>query len=151
MPYPFRGLERVGLLLFMPRRLDLHFITFSCYERRALLGTAHARHLFLKILEQERRSCASSVVGYVVMPEHVHLLLSEPKKGTLAKLMQVLKQRVSHAMRRRRRREASGQLSLAFPASSAELRRFWQGDTTTSMCTVRRRSGRSWTTSTRTR
>jgi putative transposase len=117
----------------MPRKLkryhgrgDLHFITFSCYERRALLGTVRARDLFLKILEQVRRRCAASVVGYVVMPEHVHLLLSEPRKGTLAKLMQVLKQRVSHAMRRKRRRGLSGQLSLAFSASSAGLRRFWQ-------------------------
>jgi putative transposase len=117
----------------MPRRLkryhgrgDLHFITFSCYERRALLGTVRARDLFLKILEQVRRRCLASVVGYVVMPEHVHLLLSEPKRGTLAKLLQVLKQRVSHAMRRRRRREASEQLSLVFPVSYAGLRRFWQ-------------------------
>jgi putative transposase len=117
----------------MPRKLkryhgrgDLHFATFSCYERRALLGTVRARDIFLKILEQVRGRCAASVVGYVVMPEHVHLLLSEPRKGTLAKLLQVLKQRVSHAMRRRRRRRVSGQLSLAFPASCAELRRFWQ-------------------------
>src|SRR6266851_6128022 len=111
-----------GFLLFMPRRLkryhgrgDLHFITFSCYERRALLGTVCARNLFLKILEQVRRRCAAGIVGYVVMSEHVHLLLSEPKKGTLAKLLQVLKQRVSRAMRGRRVRRVSGQLSLAFP------------------------------------
>jgi len=76
----------------MPRKLkryhgrgNLHFINFSCYERRALLGTVRARDLFLKILEQEPRRCAASVVGYVVMPDHVHLLLSEPRKGTLAK------------------------------------------------------------------
>jgi len=91
-----------------------------------LLGTARARNLFLKILEQVRRRCAASIVGFVVMPEHVHLLLNEPKKGTLPKLLQVLKQRVSHAMRGRRRRRVSGQLSLAFPASFAGLRRFWQ-------------------------
>src|SRR6266403_2534912 len=122
-----------GFLLFMPRRLkryhgrgDLHFITFSCYERRALLGTVCARNLFLKILEQVRRGCVASIVGYVVMPEHVHLLLSEPKKGTTAKLLKVLKQRVSHALRLRRRRRISGQLSLAFPGSFAGLRRLWQ-------------------------
>jgi len=122
-----------GFLLFMPRRLkryhgrgDLHFITFSCYERRALLGTVCARNLFLKILEKVRRRCAAGMVGYVVMPEHVHLLLSEPKNGTLAKLLQVLKQRVSRAMRGRKRRRVSGQLSLAFPESLAGLRRFWQ-------------------------
>jgi hypothetical protein len=31
---------------------DLHFITFSCYQRRPLLGTAPRRDLLLKILEQ---------------------------------------------------------------------------------------------------
>ena len=31
------------------------------------------------------------VSGYVVMPEHVHLLLGEPKKGPLAKALQALK------------------------------------------------------------
>ncbi len=31
------------------------------------------------------------VYGYVVMPEHVHLLLSEPKKGSLADAMHYLK------------------------------------------------------------
>ena len=68
-------------------RGHVHFITFSCYGRRPLLGTVRARNLFLKILEQVRGRCAASMVGYVVMPEHGHLLLSEPKKGTLAKLM----------------------------------------------------------------
>jgi putative transposase len=117
----------------MPRKLkryhgrgDLHFVTFNCYERRALLGSTRTRNLFLKILEQVRRRCAASIVGYVVMPEHVHLLLSEPKKGTLAKLLQVLKQRVSRAMRGRTRRRVSGQVSLNFPVSFIGLRRFWQ-------------------------
>lgn len=64
-------------------------------------------------------------MGYVVMPEHVHLLLSEPRKGNLAQLIQVLKQRVSRAMRARKRR-SPGQLTLKFPNTTGELRRFWQ-------------------------
>jgi len=31
------------------------------------------------------------VIGYVVMPEHVHLLLSEPAEGTLARSLQAVK------------------------------------------------------------
>jgi len=31
------------------------------------------------------------VYGYVVMPEHVHLLVSEPERGTIANAMQSLK------------------------------------------------------------
>jgi putative transposase len=116
----------------MPRKLkrhhghgDFHFITFSCYERRALLGTVRARNLFVKTLEEVRNHRGSLLVGYVVMPEHVHLLVSEPRKGNLAQLVQVLKQRVSRAMRARKRRSL-GQLTLKFPNTTGELRRFWQ-------------------------
>ena len=35
------------------------------------------------------------VVGYVVMPEHFHMLIGEPKVGTPSLAMQVLKQRVA--------------------------------------------------------
>jgi putative transposase len=104
---------------------DLHFITFSCYERRQLLGTVRARNLFVKILGEVRIRFRSLLVGYVVMPEHVHLLISEPEKGNLVQLVQVLKQRVSRAMRARKRR-APGQLPLHFPNAPSELRRFWQ-------------------------
>jgi putative transposase len=116
----------------MPRKLkrhhgqgDLHFITFSCYERRQLLSTVRARNLFVKILGEVRNRCGSQLLGYVVMPEHVHLLISEPEKGNLAQIVQVLKQRVSRAMRARKRR-TPGQLPLNFPGLAGELRRFWQ-------------------------
>jgi len=107
-------------------RGDLHFITFSCYERRSLLGTVRARNLFVKVLKEMRDRYGFLLVGYVLMPEHVHLLMSEPKKGTPSKVVQVLKQRVSRAMRGRKRRGSRAQLSLKFPDHVGELRRFWQ-------------------------
>jgi len=70
-------------------RGDLHFVTFSCYRRRPLLGTQRARDRFVRILNEVRCRHAFRLVGYVVMPEHVHLLLSEPKKGTASKILQV--------------------------------------------------------------
>ena len=75
----------------------LHFITTSCYQRRALLGTPQNRDLFLEVMERVRRRHGFVVVGYVVMPEHVHLLLSEPKlsepeRGDPSAVMKVLKQ-----------------------------------------------------------
>jgi len=57
------------------------------------VGTAARRNLFLKIMEQVRLRYSFVVVGYVVMPEHVHLLISEPDRGTPSTVMQVLKQR----------------------------------------------------------
>jgi putative transposase len=42
---------------------DLHFITFSCYRRQALLSNAHRRELFLKVLEDVRRRYQGVVIG----------------------------------------------------------------------------------------
>ncbi len=70
----------------------LHFITTSCYRRQALLGTSSSRGLFLEVLECVRRRYHFVVVGYVVMPEHVHLLVSESERGDLSTVMQAIKQ-----------------------------------------------------------
>ncbi len=57
----------------------LHFITCSCYGRKPFLGSARRRDLFVTIFEQVRKRYAFVIVGYVVMPEHIHLLISEPQ------------------------------------------------------------------------
>ena len=89
----------------MPRGLHrtygahhLHFITSSCYQRLPLLTYETDRDLFLSILEQTRERYRFVVVGYVVMPEHVHLLITEPEIGTPSTVMQVLKQRTARAL-----------------------------------------------------
>ncbi len=51
------------------------------------------RDLLLETLEQVRHSYKFILSGYVVMPEHVHLLVSEPERGDPSVVMQVLKQR----------------------------------------------------------
>jgi putative transposase len=76
----------------------LHFITSSCYHRRPFLARAARRDLFLHILEQVRRRYDFVVVGYVVMPEHFHLLITEPARGTQSTVMQVLKQRFARKL-----------------------------------------------------
>ena len=75
----------------MPRELerrqdrgDFHFVTFSCAGRKPYLRMAFGRDLFEKSLEKIRVRYEVCVVGYVVMPEHVHLLVSEPKTVALA-------------------------------------------------------------------
>jgi putative transposase len=87
-----------GLKRYQQTR-QLHFITFSCYHRAPLLGTAQARHMFVRALETVRQWYGFYVVGYVVMPEHVHLLMSEPERGTLALALQMAKQMVSRKLR----------------------------------------------------
>ena len=71
----------------------LHFITFSCHARKPHL-TRHYE-TFEQSLEQTRKRYNLEVHGYVLMPEHVHLLLSEPATEPLAKALQSLKLSVS--------------------------------------------------------
>jgi len=106
---------------------NLHFITFTCYRRLPFLRTAGARNVFLIVLAEVRTRYQFAVAGYVVMPEHVHLLLSEPKKRDLSIVIQVLKQRVSRRLRRRiRARTFARQLRLWHDTSSSSYRNFWQ-------------------------
>lgn len=76
-----------------------HFVTFSCHRRLPLLGEAWIRDLFLECLERTRWTYRLRVFGYVVMPEHVHLLVSEPEAETLATALQSLKISVAHRAR----------------------------------------------------
>ena len=92
----------------------LHFITFSCYRRLPLLKSARARDVFVRELARVREEMGFRLIGYVVMPEHVHLLMSEPPRGTPSTVLQKLKLRVSRKMRRRRKSAARGQMRLPF-------------------------------------
>jgi len=106
-------------------RGDLHFITFCCYQRRALLGTVEARDLAIEILGEVRARYGFALVGYVIMPEHVHLLIGEAPAVSPAKVVQVFKQRVSRRMREKQGEEEP-QSPWRFNMEAAELRRFWQ-------------------------
>jgi putative transposase len=92
----------------MPSRLkryqqtgETHFLTFGCHGRLPYLSTPGARDLFLAELEATRRRYVFRVFGYVVMPEHVHLLVSEPERGSLNRALQSLKTSVAKQMPQR--------------------------------------------------
>jgi len=83
MPWGLKHFQQSG---------QLHFLTFSCYRRRQKLATPHSCACFESSLERVRRPYGLCVYGYVVMPEHVHLLVNEPERGCLSQLLQSLKQ-----------------------------------------------------------
>ena len=70
---------------------DLHFITASCYRRQPLLESTYRKDLFVTVLEEVRQRYEFVVVGYVVMPEHFHLLISEPARANPSVIIQALK------------------------------------------------------------
>ena len=106
---------------------DLHFITCSCYRRLPFFSSERRRDVFLKILREVRDRYDFALLGYVVMPEHIHLLISEPNVGTPSLVMQVLKQRVSRALRRRRTKiHSPGQMRFWEDERLSRHPRFWQ-------------------------
>jgi putative transposase len=102
----------------------LHFITCSCYRRLPNLRTAGRRNRFLSILEQSRQGYRFVVVGYVVMPEHFHLLMTEPGVGMPSTVMQVLKQRTARALLPKRKATDPRQRPLF--SHALERSPFWQ-------------------------
>ena len=113
----------------MPKRLKrfygsnhLHFITCSCHRRRPLLGTARRRDAFLRVLERLREEYDFTIVGYVVMPEHFHVLMSEPAEGDPSLVMKLLKQGVARRLLPRKRSRSQSEL---WPEPD-DTRHFWQ-------------------------
>jgi putative transposase len=86
MPWGLKRFQQAG---------QTHFVTFCCYHRRPSFSDASSKQVFQIALERIRKNYQVCVFGYVVMPEHVHLLMGEPQRGTLAVAIKSLKQGVS--------------------------------------------------------
>jgi len=104
----------------------LHFLTFSCYQRRPLLKGSRARNVFVQELNHVRIELQFRLIGYVVMPEHVHLLIGEPTQGTPSTALHRLKLRVAKRLRPRKKRGPNGQMELPFAEGKEAPRSFWQ-------------------------
>src|ERR1700676_4219625 len=89
MPWGLRRFQKTG---------QVHYITFSCYRRRPNLKSDEACATFVGALERIRRDYGLCIYGYVVMPEHVHLLLNEPERNTFAQAIKSLKQGVARRL-----------------------------------------------------
>ena len=88
-----------GLVRFQKAR-QFHFVTFSCYHRLPLLARPMAYSIFEQRLEAVRKRYSFVIAGYVLMPEHVHLLVGEPQASSLATALQALKQQTSKVLKR---------------------------------------------------
>jgi putative transposase len=90
MPY---GLKR------FQRAEALHFITFSCFRRLPFLEAPELKDTVEVILEQTRARHQARVYAYVLMPEHIHLLINEPPSILVAQFLKALKQITSRKLR----------------------------------------------------
>ena len=67
------------------------FITFSCHRRMNLFLDSGTFRLFLKSIDRVRQKYHFQLLGYVVMPNHVHLVIYPEKELALGRVIGELK------------------------------------------------------------
>ena len=74
-----------------------YFVTFITWQRRRLFAVEPYVRLFLKTLYAYRKQGRFQLHAFVLMPEHVHLLLTPGADVTLERSIQLIKGGYSHA------------------------------------------------------
>ncbi len=69
----------------------VRFITFSCYRRFQLFAKPGAKNTFVESLYQARDKFGFSLFAWVVMPEHVHILMHPRSKATMDRILLSIK------------------------------------------------------------
>lgn len=82
--------------LISPR--GTYFLTFSTWQRRRLFVVEPYARLFLRTLYRYRRDGRYELHAFVLMPEHIHLLLTPARDVTLEHAIQLIKGGYSHAL-----------------------------------------------------
>jgi len=92
-----------------------HELTWTCYRRLRLLGQERTRQWLIDAMDRARRVHDLALLAYVVMPEHVHVLVwSRRDPYTVASILKSIKQPVA--------RRAIAHLRVHGPAHLERLR-----------------------------
>jgi putative transposase len=76
-----------------------HFLTFSCWQRQPFLSDREACISLARTLNEARQRERFGIWAYVLMPEHVHLLIY-PRSETydMAKILRRIKEPTARQM-----------------------------------------------------
>jgi len=104
----------------------VYHITFSCYHRYWLFKSPHLYELLLERIETVRIKYGFKVYAYVVMPNHVHLILNI-EHSIIGKVLSSIKRPFSfHALKYLRDKFPDLHQELYFEYGSRKGYRFWQ-------------------------
>jgi len=107
----------------MPREL-----TFSCYKRFPLLNRDRSRRWFIDALNETRQRWPVDLWAWVIMPEHVHLLVAPREAGiSIGRFQGEIKERTARPAIAWLEEYAPKCLSRITVREGARIRRrFWQ-------------------------
>jgi len=108
---------------------DAHFLTYSCYQQLPLLSRKRTCRWIVDALRSTRRVHNVALWAYVIMPEHVHVLLCPRERDyEMRRILVALKRPVSDAAREYLERTGNvawlSRLTVRYP--SRRVFRFWQ-------------------------
>jgi len=108
---------------------DAHFLTFTCFHFRPFLARDRTREWLVEAIKTARQVHEFDLWAYVIMPEHVHLLIHpRPDDHSISKTLVAIKRPVAQKALRYVRRHAPSflkQMKDAQPNGKVH-HRFWQ-------------------------
>jgi len=110
------------------RPFDAHFLTFSCYRRRPFFRSDRTCRWFLECVERARSRHGFHLWAWVIMPEHVHLLIWIGDGARISAILKSLKfplARRAILWAKENAPDRLGALELQRPDGSVSYR-FWQ-------------------------
>ncbi len=107
-----------------------HELTFSTYRRIKVFNDPECARIFLASLDRAREVLGFQILAYVVMPEHVHVLILPPEGYDVSKILHRIKQPSSMKMMvhlRRANPRMAEQLRVRVKGDRFENRLWQQG------------------------
>lgn len=74
---------------------DFHYLTASTYRRARVFDSERFKRQFVSTLAELRTELGFRILGYVLMPEHFHLLIWPSAEANPTQIMQKLKGRTA--------------------------------------------------------
>ena len=79
---------------------EFHFVTFSTYQRRQFLAPERTRTIVMEVLQTCLGTHRADCYGFVIMPNHVHAILSVAPEATISSFLQAWKKTSSYRIKR---------------------------------------------------
>ena len=103
-PYPEQRHVR-GVRLYLPNHV--YHLRTSTIDHRPLLADAVCQQIILTDLLHYRQALGFKLLGFVIMPDHVHLLVIPGPRADISQIMACLKRHTARAINRHLRRKGS--------------------------------------------
>ncbi len=105
-----------------------HFLTFSCYQQLPLLSRKRTRYWLIDAIKGAKKKHKFALWAYVIMPEHVHILVSPlVKEYNISLFLKTLKQSVARKAKHYLKENNPDLLNnLTIKRGPKNVFRFWQ-------------------------